>query len=306
VRLMLARLDADVAVTDTFGWTALHYAAENLYDDAELVTTLMEAGALADAVTLDRQTPLHVAACANNVACIAALFTSSATAIEHTDSLGRTALLSAAEKASVNATVMLLTRGANLNAKSEAGQGFTDLATLSGGAVFVALFEVAELLVPQVSLKGGSIFYPNLDANNATLLFPVNVGVLATNAKDQIVPRGKPSVVTFSVTNAGTKPVLFKCSTTGTGEYMFDPIFGQVDAKSTKMLRVCMQLSSSRLLSEIKSDRIHMQCISINRPEMVDCKADWFWCRIPLGKGVRLKLNVTAKVSLGSPGLISV
>lgn len=306
VRLMLSRLDADISCTDEFGWTALHYAAENLYDDPGLVTMLLEAGAETDASSDDKQTPLHIAACANNVECIDALLAAHSTATEQGDTLGRTPLLCAAEHASVNATVLLLGKGANLQHRDESGQGFTDLATTSGGAVFVALFEVAKLLVAKVSLSGGSIVYPNLDPNNATLLFPVNVGVLAAHAKGQIVPRGKPSIVSISFTNSGLKPVLFKCSTSGTGVYKFDPTYGKVDAKTTKVIRVCMQLGDSRLLSEIKADRIAVQCISIDKPEMVDYKAEWFWCRIPLSKMVQLKLNITAKVSLATPGLMSV
>jgi len=302
---MLSKVDVDINVRDDFGRTPLHYASENLYDDPALVTMLIDAGAPTDANSNDRETPLHVASSANNVECMAALFTSGATHLEHTDAIGRTPLLCAAEAAAVNATLYLLKTGANLLAKDEADRGFTELATASGGATFVALFEVAELLIPSVALKGGNIFYPNLDPNNATLLFPVNVGVLATNAKDQIVPRGKASIVSIEFTNSGHKPVAFKCTTRGGGLYGFDSKYGLVPAQSTQIIRVQMKLDDSRLLSEIKADTVYVHCIGIENPAMIDHKAEWFWCRVPMSKSVKLRLRVTAKVSLATPGLLA-
>ena len=197
--------------------------------------------------------PLHVAAANNNVDCLGALHEASASDLECVDIVGRTPLLVAAESASVNASAFLLRAGSSLAHRDEGNRCFNDLALSSGGAVFVALFEVAGLAKPITHIRGSIIAYPDLDPDRGVVLFPwegTGIVVGPSNADHQIVPASrKPCIVSIELHNKGTMPIMFQCNYEAIhGSYVFEPNNGQVPPNSTKMIRVAMQLRESKSL----------------------------------------------------------
>jgi hypothetical protein len=162
-------------------------------------------------------------------------------------------LLVAAESASVNASAFLLRAGSSLAHRDEGNRCFNDLALSSGGAVFVALFEVAGLAKPITHIRGSTIAYPDLDPDRGVVLFPwegTGIVVGPSNADHQIVPASrKPCIVSIELHNKGTMPIVFQCNYEAiNGSYAFEPNNGQVPPNSTKMIRVAMQLRESKSL----------------------------------------------------------
>src|SRR6185436_790385 len=114
VRALLKQA-ADVNAAQGDGMTALHWAA--MKDDAELVQTLLFAGANVRATTrIGSYTPLILAAKSGSSAAIAPLLKSGADANSATSN-GTTALMLAAASGNTDAVKRLVDAGANVNAK---------------------------------------------------------------------------------------------------------------------------------------------------------------------------------------------
>ena len=88
VRLLL-EYEADVAITDRDGWSALHFAAQN--GRTELISILLEGNAQIDAQTKFGRTPLHCACASRNLTTVEALLSRGAS-ITIKDAHGKTAM----------------------------------------------------------------------------------------------------------------------------------------------------------------------------------------------------------------------
>ncbi len=114
VRTLLKQA-ADVNAAQGDGMTALHWAA--IKDDAELVQTLLFAGANVRATTrIGSYTPLILAARSGSGSVVAPLLKSGADANDATSN-GTTALMLAAASGNTEAVTLLIGAGANVNAK---------------------------------------------------------------------------------------------------------------------------------------------------------------------------------------------
>ena len=137
VRTLLKQA-ADVNAAQGDGMTALHWAA--MKDDAELVQTLLFAGANVRATTrIGSYTPLILAAKSGSSSAIAPLLKSGADANSATSN-GTTALMLAAASGNTDAVKRLVDGGANVNAK-EPVRGLTPamFAAASNRAAVIAL-----------------------------------------------------------------------------------------------------------------------------------------------------------------------
>ncbi len=110
---------ADVNAAHGDGMSALHWAAER--GDAEMVGTLLQAGAAADAVTrIGHYTPLHVAGTGGHAKVIARLAEAGADVSATTSTSGATPLHLAAAAGSAAAVAALLDHGADADARESA------------------------------------------------------------------------------------------------------------------------------------------------------------------------------------------
>ena len=110
---------ADVNAAHGDGMSALHWAAER--GDAEMVETLLQAGAAADAVTrIGHYTPLHVAGTGGHAKVIARLAEAGADVSATTSTSGATPLHLAAAAGSAAAVAALFDHGADADARENA------------------------------------------------------------------------------------------------------------------------------------------------------------------------------------------
>ena len=111
--LQLLRQGVDVNRSEIDGTTALHWAVEQ--DEWEIARLLLRAGAHAAAQNRYGITPLHAACVNGNARMIEMLL--EAGADPNTRLAGETALMTAARSGSVDALTILITHGADVNAK---------------------------------------------------------------------------------------------------------------------------------------------------------------------------------------------
>jgi ankyrin repeat protein len=114
----LLREGADVNSAQGDGMTALHWAALN--DDADLVSTLLYAGANSRSTTrLGGFTALHLASQAGNAKAVAAMIAGGVN-VNLTSATGATPLMHAATSGNTDAVTALVENGAEVNAKEKA------------------------------------------------------------------------------------------------------------------------------------------------------------------------------------------
>lgn len=120
LRASLSRGSSANAV-DEHGLSLLHLAAAQ--GKLECMAALLEAGAdkAATAAAVDGATPLHVAAAFHQEACAAALLDHGAELEARTTEARNTPLLTAAWKGATRCVVLLLARGAAIDAQAEGG-----------------------------------------------------------------------------------------------------------------------------------------------------------------------------------------
>ena len=116
VRELIAR-KADVNAAQPDGATALHWAAR--WDDAEMASLLIHAGAQAQAINHDGATPMFLAAENGSAAMINLLLAAGVDPKIPVLPHGETALMMAARSGNMDAVRALLDRGAEVNAKDE-------------------------------------------------------------------------------------------------------------------------------------------------------------------------------------------
>lgn len=111
---------ADLTITDEFGSTALHVAAQHGHDD--IARLLLSRGADIEATNLWHSTPLHTAALAKSVIVARTLLDHGAN-VNAVDRSGETPLHVCAVHNSVAVAELLLQRGADITARDHHGGG---------------------------------------------------------------------------------------------------------------------------------------------------------------------------------------
>ncbi len=117
---LLVAAGADVAVVDDYEWSAMHWAGEQGH--AEVIKTLVRAGANCNQTDCDSRTPLWVSCCIGQLGCVTTLLDAKADVNQATTDTGATALFISCDKGHGSIVEALLDRGADVNqAKTDTG-----------------------------------------------------------------------------------------------------------------------------------------------------------------------------------------
>ncbi len=160
----LLKNHADLAITDSHGWSVLHHAATRPVDSRRCMTMLMEAGADVNADDLDGRTPLHCAALEGLMLQVSFLLDHGA--IKSTrDNDGRTALQLAEERQHDGVLQVFSSYG-----PTQPTQVVDTLPSPPSPEEFLAMIDRKEPIAIQAALKAAPELVDTADSRGQTAL----------------------------------------------------------------------------------------------------------------------------------------
>ena len=284
-------MDRDLSATTNTGAQALHHAAAHYSDDKTCLQQLVTAGAEIESRDGAGNTAVHYAAAAGNCRIIRFLMARGAS-MNLTNEQGETALHKAAgagySDGVVDSIAALLEAGCSMVASDNLGRSFFDHAMTNGGLAMMAAIEHLTIRKPS-----GLTCEPS----TRVLRFQIPGTVSALAGVPRLPKCDQRFVQTLRLANAADELVVYRASYQGPGHFKVLPSIGYIEPQSAADLRVAMALPGSRLLDEVRQDRIIVQAIrtSPGGKDLGDC-FERMWHRIDESQKLQLVFTVEATV----------
>lgn len=289
--VFIDRVDRDLMATTEAGAQALHHAAAHYDDDDDCVQQLLAAGAEIESQDDAGETAIHYAAAAGNPNIVRFLVAHGAS-ITATNERGETALHKAASAGysdgGRDGIAALLEAGCSIAATDNLGRSFFDHAMSNGGLAMMAAIEHLNISKP----SGLSC-----EPITRVLRYQVPGSVSALAGVPRLPKCDQRFVQTLKLANAADELVVYRASYQGPGHFRVSPSIGYIEPQSAADLRVVMALPDSRMMNEVRQDRIIVQAIrtAAGGKDLGDC-FERMWHRIDESQKLQLVFRVEVTV----------